>query len=120
MHNQKQYLVNQSLYRTVTLLLLQKLKAIDNSKNPDVYSCYTINNEIAYCIGSENNYFVSILTKKRYIPYEKDRNGLNFTYFNNIVKYRENKGNHFLILNKEYEKPCAVVIDKNVEVIYKE
>lgn len=103
------------------ITLINELKSINNSNNSDVYSCVVINNDIAYCIGSENNYFISIFSNKKYVPYEKDRNGSNFTYFNNVVKYRENKGNHFyLILNKEYEKPRAIVIDKNAEVIYKE
>lgn len=103
------------------ITLINELKSINNSNNSDVYGCVVINNDIAYCIGSENNYFISIFSNKKYVPYEKGRNGANFTNLNNVVKYRENKGNHFyLILNKDYKKPRAIVIDKNAEVIYKE
>ena len=51
-------------------ILLNKVKTTDTSKNPAYLIRYTINNEVAYCITAESNYFVSVTTGKKFLPYQ--------------------------------------------------
>ena len=103
-----------------TTTLLTKLKATDNSKNPAYLTRYTINNEIAYCITAESNYFISIATGKRIIPYQ---NEYEKALYPNIIKYRYNAGQNFYVIQCPRWSSASyksMVIDKNANIIYQE
>lgn len=103
-----------------TTILLNKLKAIDVSKNPTYMSRYSINNEIAYCIGAEGNYFLSLSTGKKITPYQNEYEKV---YYPNIITCRYNAGqNFYLIQCHPYSRASykSIIIDKNATIIYQE
>lgn len=101
------------------ITLLNKIKAVDNSKNLSVLAHYTINNDIAYCIASESNYFISLASKKKFYPYN---NAYLKAYYPNIIKYRFNAGQSFYVIsNLQWcSEKGTTIIDKNADVIYSE
>lgn len=104
--------------REKTANLIAKVKAIDTSKNADVLCKYTINNEILYCIGSEENFFVSLANNKKMITYT---NPLEIAYNTNIIKVRYNEGQrYYQISNHRWcnTELKEVIIDKFMNVIY--
>lgn len=103
-----------------TTSLLNKLKATDNSKNPAYLTRYTINKEIAYCITAEGNYFISLETGKKLVPYQDEYEKL---YYPNLIQYRPNASQNFYLIQCprwSYAEYHSVVIDKQANIIYKE
>lgn len=104
--------------REKTINLIAKVKAIDISKNKDILSKYIINNEIAYCIGTELNFFESLTNQKRMVVYTTSYEK---TYYPNIIKLRYNDGQNFYQISNY--KWCntelkTVVVDKYMNIIF--
>ena len=82
---------------------------------------YTINNDIVYCIGSEKNYFISLKSGKKFVPYI---NVYRKAYFANVIKCRYNMGQTFYNIGNVWyrgtDENKVVVIDANANVVYKE
>ena len=102
--------------REKTAILIAKIKAIDVSKNASVLCKYTINNELLYCIGSEENYFVA--NNKKMITYATP---INIAYNTHVIKVRYNDGENFYqISNYKWcnEELKTVIVDKYMNVIF--
>lgn len=103
-----------------TANLVAKVKMVDVSKNANYFCKYTINNEMLYCIGSEENYFVSMLNNKKMITYS---NPYEIAYYPNIIKARYNDGEYFYqISNYRWSNTelKTVIVDKYMNVIFHE
>lgn len=104
--------------REKTTNLIEKLKAVDISKKEDILSKYIINNEIAYCIGAEQNFFESLANQKRMLVYTTSYEK---TYYPNIIKMQYNDGQNFYQISNY--KWCntelkTVVVDKYMRIIF--
>lgn len=106
--------------RTKTSSLIAKLKSIDTSKNDNIMSKYVINNDIAFCVGANRNYFLSLASNKEFVPFNSEYEQ---NYYDNIILTRYNNGQVFYQIVNNYTWQTelkTIVLDKYFNVIYHE
>ena len=98
--------------------IIAKIKAVDVSKNASILSKYTINNELIFCIGADENYYASVVNNKKLVTYNYPNE---IAYYPNIIKVRFNEGENFYQIsnygwcNTELK---TIIVDKFINIIY--
>lgn len=107
-----------------TSKLLTRLKGLDLSQNASFLCKYIINNELAYCIGAESNFFMSLANGKRLVMYS-NTNKYYKNYYSNVILYRYNGGKYFYHIKNSYTDPKEqelklIIVDKYLNYTYYE
>lgn len=106
--------------RSKTSSLIAKIRSVDNSRNANVMSKYIINNEIAFCVGANRNYFLSLSSNKEFVSYisEYEQN-----YYGHDIYARYNNGQIFYQIVNVYtwqSELKTIILDKFFNITYHE